>query len=142
MRRHKEKDSMAERRKVLVVDDEPTNIEIVVEILEENYILRAAASGEEALREVYAFRPDIMLLDIMMPGIDGYRVCRAVKSDEALRETKIVLLSAKAMAEDIEAGFAAGADGYLTKPFMAEELKGLLEKHLHTGRSVDRAESV
>ena len=124
---------MVKRAKILVVDDEPTNIEIIEEIIGGLYTLKAVFSGEEALQEIYKFNPDIVLLDVMLPGIDGYEVCKTIKNDEAIKGTKILLVSAKAMVEEIKAGFEVGADGYITKPFEAENLKAQLQKHLQSG---------
>ena len=114
---------MTEKIKIMIVDDDPTNVEIVTEILEENYQLKSVFSGEEALETVFEYQPDILLLDIMMPGIDGYEVCKIVKADERLPNILILLVSAKAMATEMEKGFEAGADDYITKPFEHDDLE-------------------
>jgi DNA-binding response OmpR family regulator len=75
-----------------------------------------AADGEEALREVTQHRPDVVLLDVMMPNLDGLEACRRLKSDRAVAFTPVILVTAKAATQDIEAGLDAGADEYLTKP--------------------------
>ncbi len=113
---------MQPQSKVLVVDDHPTNIKIIREALDGAYQLATAASGEEALQIVPKFLPDIILLDIMMPGIDGYEVCRRVRSNPALCHCKILMVSAKAMLSERLQGYEAGADDYITKPFEEEEL--------------------
>jgi signal transduction histidine kinase len=107
---------------ILVVDDNPTNLAIMEEILVGHYELVFAASGEECLELVGQCRPDIVLLDIMMPGIDGYETCRRLREREDLSHTKVVLVSARAMFSERLAGYEAGADDYLTKPFREEEL--------------------
>jgi signal transduction histidine kinase len=113
---------MQPRSRILVVDDNPTNIKIAKVVLGETYHLATAVTGEEALQIAPEFRPDIILLDIMMPGIDGYEVCRQIRDNPALRHTKIIMVSAKAMVSERLEGYEAGADDYLTKPFEEEEL--------------------
>ncbi len=110
------------REKILIVDDNATNIEILQEYLEEDYELATALSGEQALDKVFAFQPAVILLDIMMPGLDGYEVCRRIRANPDLRHTKIIMVSVKAMLSERLAGYAAGADDYVTKPFDEEEL--------------------
>lgn len=115
---------MEQKTKVLIVDDEKTNIKILLEILEfeDEYITSSASSGEECLALLPKFHPDIILLDIMMPGLDGYEVCRRVKSNPKYDSTKIIMLSGRAMQDEINSGFEAGADHYLSKPFGMDEL--------------------
>ncbi|MGH9361080.1 MAG: response regulator, partial [Thermoanaerobaculia bacterium] len=112
----------AKRPRILVVDDDPINVCILEEILAEQYELATAGNGEEALEKAPAFKPDLVLLDIMMPGIDGYEVCRRLKSNPRLRDAKVILVSAKAMLSERLEGYESGADDYLTKPFDDAEL--------------------
>ncbi len=114
---------MKNRHRILVVDDDPLNIEIVQELLEEDYDLLAAADGEEALVIAEETRPDLILLDIMMPGISGIEVCRRIKAHPTLKGTKVLLVSAKAMVQERVEGYQAGADDYITKPFDHEEFQ-------------------
>ena len=107
--------------RVLAVDDEPRNIRILEELLEEHQ-LETASSGEECLQMLETFVPDVVLLDVMMPGLDGYEVCRRIKSDTRLASTKVLLVSGKAMLEERLQGYEAGADDYITKPFDMDEL--------------------
>ena len=107
--------------KILIVDDNPTNITILKEILED-YELRSAASGEEALGLVDEYHPDLILLDIMMPGMNGYDVCRKLREDPNFSRTKIIMVSAKAMVSERLKGYDVGADDYITKPFEEDEL--------------------
>ena len=118
------------RGRILVVDDTPTNVAIMEEILEERFELATAYSGEEALDVVVDFKPDIILLDIMMPGIDGYEVCRRIRDDEALKNTKVIMVSAKALVSERLAGYEAGANDYVTKPFEEEELLAKIQVFL------------
>ena len=113
---------VSERPHILIVDDEPNNILILEELLEDNYQLTVATSGEEALERVKAFTPDLVLLDIMMPGIDGYETCRQMRAMTALHHTKIIFLSAKVRPEEQSQGYTVGANDYITKPFKGEHL--------------------
>lgn len=108
--------------RILAVDDDPMNRIVVMEYLEDDYDLVVVESGQEALDTIPRFRPDVVLLDIMMPGLDGYETCRRIKSDPHSRHTKVILVSAKAMLEERLEGYEAGADDYVTKPFSPREL--------------------
>lgn len=119
---------MGDRLRILAVDDNPTNLVIVEEILDEYCELRTAQDGQSALEATHAFRPDVVLLDAMMPGMDGYETCRRLREMDSLAEVKIVMMSARAMLEDQAKGIATGADAYLTKPFEEEDLITLLEE--------------
>jgi len=102
---------------ILVVDDNETNRDILATRLEAHgYQTLQAADGEEALRGVAQHRPDVVLLDVMMPNLDGLEACRRLKSDRAVAFTPVILVTAKAATQDIVAGLDAGADEYLTKP--------------------------
>jgi DNA-binding response OmpR family regulator len=109
--------------KVLIADDEP-NILISLEFLmkREGHQVLLARNGVEALELIRRERPGLVLLDVMMPGKNGYEVCQAVRADEALAGTKILMLSAKGRDTDIAQGLGVGADGYMTKPFSTLEL--------------------
>ena len=108
---------------ILAVDDDPMNLSILEEILiDGGYVVSTASTGEEALEIAGRIHPDIILLDIMMPGIDGYETCRRLRSGSALKYCKIILVSAKAMVEERLKGYEAGADDYIVKPFDHEEL--------------------
>lgn len=109
--------------KVLIVDDEPAIIlSLDYLIRKAGYQLFIARNGEEALDIVAAGRPHIVVLDIMMPDLDGYEVCRRIKQDPATADTRVIFLSAKSKFEDIERGLALGADFYITKPFSNKHL--------------------
>ncbi len=113
---------MSTKQRVLIVDDEPRNQRIVTEILEDLVDLNTASNGEEALNIADTFLPDLVLLDIMMPGIDGYKVCKELCTNPKLTTTKVILVSGKAMIEERLMGYEVGADDYMTKPFVPEEL--------------------
>ena len=110
-------------RKVLIADDEP-NILISLEFLmkREGHQVVVARDGDEALAAIRRERPDLVLLDVMMPGKTGFDVCAAVRADESLAATRIVLLTAKGRDTDVAKGTALGADAYITKPFSTKEL--------------------
>jgi C4-dicarboxylate-specific signal transduction histidine kinase len=113
---------MNEKQKVLIVDDESRNQRIIANTLDDLVDFKVASSGKEALALMREYRPDLVLLDIMMPEMNGYEVCREVRKDPELKLTKVILVSGKAMIEERLEGYAAGADEYMTKPFAPEEL--------------------
>jgi len=108
--------------KILIVDDDPTNLRFLDEVLSEGYHLQSVSSGEEALEAIHTYQPDILLLDIILPGIDGYQVCQTVRQDEKFAGMKIILISAKAMADEMQKGYDVGCDAYITKPFSHQDL--------------------
>ncbi|KJS00084.1 MAG: hypothetical protein VR65_14360 [Desulfobulbaceae bacterium BRH_c16a] len=120
---------MTKKTKVLIVDDEPQNAKIMREILSfhPKYDYRVAMSGEQALEILESYFPDIILLDIMMPGIDGYEVCRWVRGKKEHKLSKIVMISGMSMIEDRLKGYNSGADDYISKPFVEDELLAKLE---------------
>lgn len=117
--------------KILAVDDDPNNITILKELLDDNYDFKAATTGEQALEIAQDFRPDIILVDIMMPDMDGYEVCRRLREHCTLKHTKIIMVSARAMVTERLEGYKAGADDYITKPFEGDELLAKVRVYLH-----------
>lgn len=117
--------------KILLVDDTPANLAILRETLApEGYNLAFAANGEKALEIASHIRPDLILLDIMMPGMDGFETCRRLKSNEATRNIPIIFISAKNEPEDIVEGFHVGGIDYIVKPFRREEVLARVRTHL------------
>ncbi len=114
---------MSPKHKVLGVDDNPTNIAILEEILGDEFQFESAPDGPSALERVQSMRPDLVLLDIMMPGMSGLEVCEEIRKNAELQHTKIIMVSAKAQVEERLEGFEAGADDYVVKPFDEEELR-------------------
>ena len=110
-------------RKVLIAEDEP-NIVASLEFLlrQSNYEVRVARDGDEALRLVASFAPQLVLLDVMMPRKSGYEVCRQIRGNPAWRDVKVMMLSAKGRDSDVAQGLALGADAYVTKPFSTKSL--------------------
>jgi len=111
------------RYNVLAVDDIPLNLLLVQKMLSRfNFKLRTAANGQQALDAVAAQKPDLILLDLMMPGIDGFEVIRRLRADEATADIQIVILSALNSNEDIVKGFNVGANDFIMKPIIMEKL--------------------
>jgi len=113
---------MNAHKRVLVVDDNPTNLEIFQEMLDGEYLVLAAKDGAESLAMARRFLPRVVLLDVMLPGIDGYEVCRKMRGIAGMSDARIIMVSAKAMPSERVAGLSAGADAYITKPFDDAEL--------------------
>jgi CheY-like chemotaxis protein len=114
---------------VLVVDDEPNILETLSFVLEmEGFRVATAEDGEEALAQVAALRPPVVVLDAMMPRRDGFDVCRTIKADPGLAGVHVVMLTAMGQKADRERALAAGADHFMTKPFDEEELLALLRR--------------
>ena len=110
-------------KKILIADDEP-NILISLEFLmkREGYVVALARDGQEALDAIASERPDLVLLDVMMPVKTGFEVCHEVRNNETLRDTCILMLTAKGRDTDVAKGLAMGANAYVTKPFSTKEL--------------------
>jgi putative two-component system response regulator len=108
--------------RILIVDDSEINVEILKEILADSYQLATASTGQQCLEVMREFCPDLVLLDVMMPGISGYEVCRQIKSSPVGAFTQVILVSGKASKTERLEGYAAGADDYVIKPFDHDEL--------------------
>jgi DNA-binding response OmpR family regulator len=116
---------------ILIVDDTRVNLQLLGKILMKvHYELAIANSGYEALDMVKEVKPDLILLDVMMPGIDGYDVCKALKSSPDTKDIPVIFLTAKSEKEDIVTGFDLGAVDYVTKPFNSAELLARVKTHL------------
>lgn len=127
---------MADSARVLIVDDVPDNIQVAMNFLkEEDYDLSFATRGQEALSLMQEHDYDLVLLDIMMPEMDGYEVCRIMKKDSRLRNIPVIFVTAKVDVDSISQGFQAGAVDYLCKPFHAEELLARVKTHLNLYRA-------
>jgi len=123
---------MNERSKILIVDDEP-NIVMTLEYAfkKQDFQVFIARDGSEALEILDTEIPNIILLDIMMPKVDGYKTLELIKENDQLKDTKVVFLTAKSKVRDMEKGLSLGADKYLTKPFsirkVVSEIKELIQ---------------
>ena len=120
-----------EKKSVLVVDDIQTNIDILKGILSEFYTVKVATSGRLALKVAHSSKPpDLILLDVMMPEMDGYEVCRRLKTEEKTRNIPVIFATAKSEVEDEAKGFALGAADYITKPVSAPIVLARVKTHL------------
>jgi len=121
----------ATQQHILLVDDVPVNIEIIGTLLTNHgYFISVAENGENALAAVDTLKPDLILLDIMMPGMDGFEVCRRLKSDPATANIPIIFITALSDSESVVKGFELGGVDYVTKPFNAEEVIARVNTHL------------
>jgi len=123
---------------VLIVDDVPANLNVLYNALEsEGYKILAAPNGEVALKNAQRTIPDIILLDIMMPGIDGFETCRRLKADESTADIPIIFITARSETESIVEGFQIGGVDYIIKPFQHEEVRARVRTHLMIKRLQD-----
>lgn len=118
-------------RKILIADDEP-NIVISLEFLMQRngFEVKTAGDGEAALKLVNEFHPDLILLDVMLPLKSGYEVCQTIRENPDLKETKVVMITAKGRDIEVTKGLALGADAYITKPFSTQDLLGNVKRLL------------
>ncbi|MFM2059485.1 MAG: hypothetical protein RLY71_3870 [Pseudomonadota bacterium] len=121
--------------KILIADDEP-NILISLEFLmkREGYQVSLAHDGQEALDAIERERPDLVLLDVMMPRKNGHEVCQAIRADAALNSLRVLMLTAKGRDTEVAKGMALGADAYMTKPFSTKELAQKVRSMLEQDR--------
>ncbi len=118
-------------KKILVVDDEIDLVETVRFPLEmEGFNVLVSYNGEDALNQARRENPDLIILDLMLPKLDGYKVCRLLKFDERYKHIPILMLTAKTQEKDKILGKETGADEYITKPFEMDDLLGKVKKHL------------
>ncbi len=112
-----------ERFRILIADDNPQGLELLEAYLDElDAEVRTASDGEEALRVIREWKPDLILLDIMMPRISGFEVCKQVRANPELREVAVLMITALDQPSDVERGVEAGTDDFLTKPINKTEL--------------------
>ncbi|MHA1638301.1 MAG: response regulator transcription factor [Candidatus Thorarchaeota archaeon] len=117
--------------KILVVDDEEVTTELAKKFLEKHgFTVVCAYDGEQALKLARAENPDLILLDVMLPRIDGFEVCRQLKTEKKFKTIPILMFTAKGLSRDIEKGQEVGADEYIIKPFSGKALVATIRKHL------------
>ncbi len=127
-----------DRSVILVVDDTPENLQLMSTLLCEDYKVQVAGSGEKALKLMAGgVLPDLVLLDILMPGIDGYEVCRRMRADARMRHVPVIFVTAKTDSEDEEQGFNLGAVDYITKPISPAVTLARIRTHLSLKHAVD-----
>lgn len=122
---------MSEKKQILLVDDEPSIVRVVGKRLEvEGFSVRVAMDGQEALREVRSEPPDLILLDLMLPKLNGYEVCTMLKQDARYQKIPVVMFTAKSRMKDEQLGMECGADAYVRKPFKTQVLLEAIRKWL------------
>ena len=123
---------------ILIVDDDTTNLQVIGSFLyNKNYKIILAKSGKDALKSVENNPPYLILLDIMMPGMNGYEVCKKLKADNQTKDIPIIFLTAKTETKDIIKGFKTGCVDYITKPFIKDELLARIQTHINLKVSQD-----
>jgi DNA-binding response OmpR family regulator len=123
---------VASSKKILVVDDEVVTTELAKAFLERHgYTVLIAHDGEKAIELALSEKPDLILLDVILPKIDGFEVCKSLKNNERMDGIPILLFTAKGLSRDVEKGKEAGADEYIIKPFSGRALIATIEKHLN-----------
>jgi DNA-binding response OmpR family regulator len=121
---------------ILVVDDDPDSLDVVRTYLEaKGYRVATASNGQEALQRLEEVHPSVMLLDVMMPGMDGWEVARVVKNHPDYAAVRVVMLTARSDFSDKQEGLRAGADDYIVKPVRLEELGAKVQRNLDIGRA-------
>ena len=125
--------------KIFIIDDAPENIRMLMETLKEDYAIVPATDGEKAIKMLQAHAlPDLILLDIIMPGDDGYEICRRLKSDEITKDIPIIFITAKDREEDEVMGLKLGAVDYITKPFCMPVVKARVNTHIELKKHRDK----
>ncbi len=119
-----------DQQRILIVDDERFNVNVLVDLLRDDYRMMVAKNGEQALKAIELQLPDMVLLDIMMPGMDGYEVCRRLKSDDRTRDIPVIFVSAMGQELDEQKGFELGAVDYITKPICPSIVLARVKTHL------------
>jgi diguanylate cyclase (GGDEF)-like protein len=126
--------------RILVVDNDEVNVALLVELLAGDYpLISTAADGFEALAKVEAEGPDLILLDIMMPDLDGFEVCRRIKADPAMAHIRVLMVTALAEVEDLVRGFEAGANDFITKPINGAALRARVREQIRQGQDHEQA---
>jgi PleD family two-component response regulator len=135
---HAQSDNPCEAASILIVDDIARNIQVLANVLDKaGYSVAAASDGRKALAMLASVLPDLVLLDVMMPGLDGFEVCRRIKASAETSRIPVILLTARTSAEDVLTGFQAGAVDYVTKPFNTKELLARVRTHIMLKKARD-----
>ncbi len=123
---------MSEKKKIVVADDEPFILSALQDTLSDSYAVYTASNGKEAIKTVEKVMPDLIILDVMMPEMDGLEACKQLKKNKATASIPVIILTAKGQITDIEKGFKSGADAYVVKPFsparLIEKVEEIFEK--------------
>jgi DNA-binding response OmpR family regulator len=130
----------AERGVILIVDDTPGNLALLSDALdEEGYMVLVALDGASALSRIHRRRPDLILLDAMMPGLDGFETCQRIKADPSTADIPVLFMTALVESEHVVRGFEAGGIDYVTKPINTHEVLARVASHLRTARILQKA---
>ncbi|MGY5865402.1 MAG: response regulator [Candidatus Thorarchaeota archaeon] len=122
---------MSDKQKILVVDDDEMTTELAKTFLEKHgFAVVIAKDGDEAIQLAHAEVPNLILLDVMLPTVDGFEVCKQLRSHDSFKTTPILMFTARSFSSDVEQGQAAGADEYIVKPFSGRDLVATIRKHL------------
>jgi diguanylate cyclase (GGDEF)-like protein len=132
----------AEKPRILIVDDERININLLNALLKADYKIMVATNGEQAIKAAVAGKPDLILLDILMPGMDGYAVCRQLRAKAETQSIPIICITAMSDAENEAMGFALGAVDYISKPFNSAVVKARVGVHMKLKRKSDLLENL
>lgn len=136
-------DTQESKKKILIVDDVPKNIELAANILQtKNYNITFAKSGPIALEKVGIIDFDLILLDVMMPEMDGFEVCKILKDDEKTKDIPVIFVTAKSETENVVKGFELGAVDYVTKPFQTEELLARVKTHINIREKLEEKREI
>lgn len=127
---------------ILIVDDVPTNVRILSKALNSLYRIKVATNGKDALEIAQLVQPDLILLDIMMPDMDGFEVCRQLKANTATEKIAVIFITTKDAESDEELGLNLGAVDYITKPFVISIVKARIRNHIHLKQQADLLESL
>jgi len=122
---------VSKKSKILVIDDDPDAVETMTAILEtRDYEVVTALSGLEGITKAREEKPDLIIMDVMMPKLDGFTICKMIKDNEEIKNIPVILLTGKGLVGDVEKGFAAGASDYMIKPIDWERLFVKIEKFI------------
>jgi twitching motility two-component system response regulator PilG len=122
---------VVKRNRILIVEDEESLLKLESILLSsKGYKVVGVADGTTAIDEIFRNLPDLVILDVMLPGIDGFEVCRRIKDDPATSKIPVIMLTARKNTQDMDRGLQAGADAYITKPFKSAQLIGTIERIL------------
>jgi DNA-binding response OmpR family regulator len=131
MQSERQSERQSEQDAILVVDDQPANLKVLLSFLQEqDYRVYMVDSGQRAMEILPRVRPDLVLLDVMMPGMNGFEICRRIKTDKELAALPVIFMTALDSAEDKVTGFSAGAVDYITKPFQQTEVLARIHTHI------------
>ncbi len=134
---------MGDKAKILLVDDEADIRDILrIALEQEGYEIYEAADGQEALDQVKQLKPDLVVLDLMLPKVDGYKVCQLLKSDDQYKKIPVLLFTARGRAEEISLAMECGANAYMAKPFEPKKLVAILGALVNASKLAKRWERV